>query len=320
MALALLLALVVLCPALAVAQGTPDYQELVRQGVEAQAADDFARAHEAFARAHALYANARALRGMGIASFRAGHFVRAVGELEGALVHPERPLDERLRAGVLDLLERARREVSVVLLSVTPAGARAHVDEVPVPRPEQPLVLEPGPHTLRLSADGYVTQELGFEALRGARQSLRAVLVPQGSSLPAPPVELSAAPLKEQDAPVPSPRAHRLRLIAAWSAGGLTLAAGATAGALYATARQRIAAIDRLCRTTTSGGCSPAEKRAQRREARLPMLERSLNASLFVAAGAAASTLGLLGWDYAANGRRLELWFAADSAGVRGSF
>jgi tetratricopeptide (TPR) repeat protein len=299
----------------------PAYQELVKAGVDAQAEGDYARAHEAFAQAHGLYPNARALRAMGVASFKAGAFVRALAELSAALEEREKPLDDRLRAGAEDLLLRAQREVSVVVLSVTPKGGEVLVDGQASPHATgRPLVLEPGSHRLRISAQGHVSQELGIQGVAGARQSLSVALVPVGVAPQALPAPALSAPPEPDPQVLRAQRAHRRRVLGLWVAGGLGVASGVTSAALYGVARQRIDAIDKACRKSEAGGCTDEEKSVEAQEAKLPTLERSINATMAVAFAGALASIALVSFDYFANGRRIELHVSHETLGVRGTF
>lgn len=300
------------------------YETLVHQAIAAQVAGDFEGAHRLFTEAHALNPNARTLRGMGVASFQARHYARALLELDAALVHPNKPLDAALRPAVEALRARANAEVGVWILRVEPAEARVAVDAQEAVASDQPLVLDPGMHQLTLTADGFVEQRIEISVMPGTRG----------------PIEVRLAPVEVAQVPVPAPsaftnsaepppaigkvanggRPHRRRLLASISMLGLSGAAGLTSAALAVSARSRIDDIARTCREKMGGECSPEQASRLKSDANILTLQRSINASLGVAGAALAAAGVLFTWDYLANDRKLDLRISLTAVSVQTRF
>jgi hypothetical protein len=132
------------------------YMQLIDEAVEEAAQAHFAEARALFAQAHALYPNARTLRGLGMMAYEQRSYVESISFYEQALASKVRPLDAALRADALATVERARRFVAEVTLSIAPPGTRVSVDDQRVTLPASNLVrLDPGSHTLRFEAAGY---------------------------------------------------------------------------------------------------------------------------------------------------------------------
>jgi tetratricopeptide (TPR) repeat protein len=292
-----LLLLLCLLPAwpLQAQEAQPDYAGLVRDAVLAQQAGDYAQAIAMFQAAHQLSPNARTLRGLGVAEFLAGDPVAAIGHLEAALVHPEKPLDPELRTAVEELLQRARAMVASYRLETSPEGVTAQLDgAAPVPAQGLSLVLAPGEHTLVLAVEGYQSQRLALAATAGTREVLRVALAPiPAEPVVLPPVVQRAPEPPAQPAPLPTPaeppRAQRVR-IAKWATlalGGAALAG--TFGTMLA-GGLRANAIEDTC---TDAACTDADVRRQTRKANIAGLERAFFVTSSVAAAALGSALGL---------------------------
>jgi len=300
-----------------------EYDVIVAQAIEAYANDDFAEAHALFERANALTPNARALRGMGVASFRANHFAAAVRELEAALSHPEKPLSDELRKDVEDVLGRAQAQVLILSLRVTPDDAQVSIDDAAPSTTRDALVLEPGPHTLRFVADGFDERRIQVQALSGSRETLQVELVPHVAVVPAiDPTQVHAgADVGNAAAASLDPqRGRRLRVLTMWSSAGLSLAAAGTAVGLFVGAQHRIDSVASACRKSDAGSCSFAERDRLLKSARVNSFERSINATIAIAAVAGATSLATLTWEYFENGRRLDVRLSATSVSLRGTF
>jgi len=301
----------------------PAYEAAIRAGVDAQSAGDFARAHAEFERAHALYPNARALRAMAIASYRDSQFRRAAEEMEGALDHPEKALDARLREGALELLARARRQLGEVSVSVTvPQVAEITIDdEGRALSTREPIWLDPGPHTLHVRASGMRPQDLAIEARRGTRVELHVTLAAVDVAPLRPSVSRDdRGPSVAPRALTAAERAHRRRVWGLWTSASVAVLSGGLALTSYAMGRRRIERIDAECRDLPDGGCSPEEKRALSEDAHLTTLERTLNASLIAGLSTTAAALAIATWDYHANGKRFTLWLSSDTVTLRARF
>ncbi len=288
----LILCLIVLAYAPLAYADVQTYRELIDAAITAQESGHYQDARRLFVEAHTLYPNARSLRGMGVAAFQAGDYVQTIRDLEAALVHPEKPLDESLRASAGELLARARARVASITVDLTPADATVTltVDEAQV-RGDQDILLEPGPHVLLISSAGFQPQQLTLNAQAGVREVVRFTLVPielpvvsvmHPSALPLTGGSLSPAnPAGRPSGQRDDDRGSR---IAMWSllvtGGALSIATGGLAWAGWEKAQP----IDRACRE----GCDASERNSQIEAAHLRELEMSVN---IVGSAALASLL-----------------------------
>lgn len=148
--------------------GTPltvqeNYETLINDGMRAFAARRYEVARKAFSRAHALQPSARTLRGLGITDFALENYGLARAELEGALAAQTVRLTPEQRNEVEDLLDWMRNNLGTVRLEYTPAQSRAQIDERAVVIGD--VLLEPGEHRLRVSAQGFHAHEQSFRLL-----------------------------------------------------------------------------------------------------------------------------------------------------------
>ncbi len=317
-------------PVAAQAESTPrGYEDWVRDALESQKRGDFERAHASFAEAHALRPNARTLRGMGVASFQAGHDLRALKELEAALAHPEKPLDAELRAAVEDLMARAHARLGVVTVNVTPLEAIVQVDDRPeLARANTPLTLEPGPHTLHLRAEGYTEQSFGIDVAQGSKQSVRVALVKESeaSPEPLPPVVSQEGPeqpqrLREAVRRPPERRAHRLRMIGAYTGLSLGAAAGLATLAVYLSGTYvRMPEVVKYCERLPAEGCTQEQFDQQVEDANLEGFHRASLATGIIAATGAAVGLSMLTWDFFAEGKKISLRLSGQTLELSGRF
>lgn len=303
------------------------YEELVAAALSAQSAGDFARSHELFQQAFTEYSNARALRGMGVSAYQAGLFAASVRALRAALVHPEKPLDEELKKAVLDLLSRAEAEVATFRFSLQPVDPQIRVKDDPTAQLVLgELALMPGPHTLLFEAEGHEPYSLEVLAQRGARETLRVVMVKTSVIPPVIPSErpaepaTPAAPLTVEPAQVRS--AHAWRKPALWVLGATSAAAAAAGLGVWLLASQRHDEIASDCRKLPAEKCSVEEGRQAWKRENITQLNRTLLAAEITAGALAASTL-LLGatlWLRPIGERRVEVSLAPTGVSVRGQF
>jgi hypothetical protein len=311
--LAALVLLVALSSELPGAAAQDDYEALIPRAVAAQAAGQYELAHGLFAKAHALAPSARTLRGMGVASFQAGHFVNALNELEAALTHPVKPLDAELLARVDALLARTRAELCLVDLRVTPADAQVILDGWSTTT--RRLVLTPGRHSLEVRAPGFTAERRVLEARAGTSEVLEltlAVFVPAAL----PPVTVVASP----GAPPRRDAGHPKLQLAAWITLGGAAALGLTAGALYWTGQRRIDAIADSCRSRPDGTCSAEEKSAQLDHANISALEAGTTSLLVASAALALTSAGLFAWQRLEHKARVQVAITPRALFVSRSF
>ena len=303
---------------------TARYDAAVREAIAAQSSGDFEGAHALFEQAHALKPNARTLRGMGVASFQGRNFVRAIRELDAALVHPEKPLDAELRRAVDDLRTRAGAEVGIWMLRVEPSSALISIDQGAAQAHTEPLVLEPGSHQIAVAADGFVSQTLDITVKRGTREAMGVRLAPITAEQPEEVGAADQAAEPTKGAPIaqraPSRRPHRLRMIGFYTALSLSGAAAITATTVFWAGKKRVDAIAKECRSLDADACSLEERSALEQDANLRRFQRTTNASWGVAGSALGIAIGLFGWDYFASGLRIDLRVSNTDVSVHGTF
>jgi tetratricopeptide (TPR) repeat protein len=173
------------------------YTQLMDEAVSEYELRHFAEARALFARGAALYPNARAWRGLGMAEFELRDYTDALGSLEQALSSDVKRLEGPLREETEQLLERARRFVGRVVLTLEPPSTQVILDGGPAANPRD-LLLEVGDHTLELRAEGYIPERRVLKVRGGELESLRVALA-------RPTVAVSLAPSPVQDAPPSRP-------------------------------------------------------------------------------------------------------------------
>jgi hypothetical protein len=285
------LAVLSLC-ALPAAASNDDYERLLDAALAAQEGRDYERAHALFAAAHALQPNARTLRAQGVASYGAGQIERAVRELEQALAHPVKPLDEELRQAVSELLARARAQ----LLEQTPTLAVAPETPALAPIERDPPAAPAGP------VEKPSTDTTDAPA-------------PQGSMLESQADQPPSAKSAAEDR-LPRPRK------AAWILGAAALGSLLTAGLVFRAGNARVEKIAQACGSSEIDGCSTAERDAQLQRAHLDRFETATNVLLGVSAAALVSSVTLAWWSIprGRSERSFALNAGAQSVGMRVSF
>jgi hypothetical protein len=169
-----------------------DYDKLLDRAVEAFEAKDYPKARELFEQAYVIRPNARVLRGLGISALHLERFGVAKRELTEALREPEQPLTANQREGVTELLSWMRVNLGTLQLLLDPLDAQVMLDHKPVE--ETQLVLKPGAHHVRVSFNGYITEEHTVQVAAGQDYTLRITLAPKTSgSAPTPVVSAAAA-------------------------------------------------------------------------------------------------------------------------------
>jgi hypothetical protein len=209
------------------------YTQLIDEAVKEAAQAHFAEARALFAQAHALYPNARTLRGLGIMAYEQRSYVESISFYEQALASKVRPLDEALRADAIAMVERARRFVAEVTLSITPLATRVSVDDQRVTLPGSSLLrLDPGRHRLRFEAEGYHPETRTLAVLGGEILSWNIALVlaarppaPLISAAPGAVDPAASAPVQVARRDAPPKRLYRNP----WLWVGVALAASAVA-------------------------------------------------------------------------------------------
>jgi hypothetical protein len=211
----------------ALARAEPaDYATLVNRAVVEFRAGAWEEARALFRAAHQREPSARTLRGLALTAFELHRYVDCIVELEGALAHAVRPLDEAQRAEAEGLLLRAREFVARFTVTTEPEGAEILVDGAPTVQREGARLLDPGLHTLTVQAPGFQPREQQLRVAAGEARTLRVVLVPMRDE---PEVLPGASPavVPGTEPRLPERRsAHPRYTIAFGSAGAAALVAG----------------------------------------------------------------------------------------------
>lgn len=159
---------------------SPEYKELVREGMLKYTRGFWEEALAYFRKAHELAPNARTLRGLALVCYDSHRYVEAIDYAEQALHHSVQPLNERMSADLAQLLQQAQAVVAHVQLVTHPAAAELRIDGKPLARrADGDILVDPGPHHLTVSAQGFVTNTRRLEFAEGSQYALRVELSPR---------------------------------------------------------------------------------------------------------------------------------------------
>lgn len=179
---------IVVTPNVAVAQdesaaSESDPATLFREGQEAYANGDQQTAYEKYLAAWKLKRSYDIAGNLGNVEVKLGKYAEAVPHLEFVLANLPVSMDSETRAAVMkrtqDLLNEAKSHVAVVKFSITPAEATIAVDGNPVEG--RRLILQPGAHTLSLSAEGYQPVEQPLKVSAGSVENTVISMAKSGS-------------------------------------------------------------------------------------------------------------------------------------------
>ena len=230
---------------------------LAREGYEAQKHAHYELAADRFERADALVHAPTLLLGLARAQVGLGKLVEAHETYERIL---REPLAPSAPAAFGRAVEDAKREADVLaprLAWVTfdvrgPASPQVFLDDVPVPAAALGVkrACNPGHHTVKAAAPGFVSMERVLAADEGTTQTLSLAMVPAAEPASERPSQAEPAAA----APVPAPSTGSFRTgfaIAALGAGVAGLAVGGVTGVL---ALNKHASLSDGC---PNGHCSP---------------------------------------------------------------
>ena len=171
----------------AAGDGEERYRTLVAEAVAESQAGRNEEALVLFLEAHELNPNARTLRALGTVSYELGLYVDAVRYLEGSLEDSRRPLDDEMKADIVDILARARRFIGRFALDLEPTDLELRVDGRRVTADDSGVVLlDVGSHSFEAGASGYQPfhREVRVEGGEDARVGIR--LTPSAEASPEP--------------------------------------------------------------------------------------------------------------------------------------
>jgi hypothetical protein len=229
------------------------------QGDRLRTAGDYEAALACYQSAHALMHVPTT--GLALAEMHAqlGHLVEArstaieVVNLAGAEAEPA--VFAAARKSAAALTASLEPKVPSVRAAVTPEGAQytLRIDEVEVPKQARPFPFKtnPGTHTVKIAAPGYVSQTRTVELPEGASQTLSFALVAESGSPPT--AAQVAASTDAVKAAHETDGGGVVRAILGISVGGVVLATGITTGTL-----SWITAQDEKRHCLADGSCDPA--------------------------------------------------------------
>lgn len=178
-------------PAIARAQDAPldatraEALALFRRGIELGEQDRWAEALEHFRRSRELAERPNTVFNIGFALHRLGRFTEAVEAFDGYLALTEGETSER-REEAARLRGESVASVAEVELELSPPDARVFVDGEPLEGASgsrRTLVLDPGRHTVRATADGHEEGALTISVLAGERGARSLALAPLEAAL-----------------------------------------------------------------------------------------------------------------------------------------
>ncbi len=250
-----------------------DYDHFINDALQAFDAGRWAEARTLFRRAHELEPTARTLRTIGMCSFNLGDYADALRAFDAALGETRKPLTTEQRTQLLELSERSSQRLGRFRLQLSPDNARLVVDGAePAVLANKELLLEPGKHTIAISAGGYGTEHRELAVEGGDRATLQVRLQPTAASpkpvaepepvaLPAPAqvpaaTEARAEPQVAVSAKTPAPApSGGARKTIAYVGLALGTAAVATFAITAGVAMAKQSKLDELC---PAHRCEPA--------------------------------------------------------------
>ena len=153
---------------------------LFEKGLEASDAQHWAEAVDAFRRSLALVERPSTRFNLVTALYRQGEYREALEAAELYLAQTDPGKDAAKRAEVQKLVDEMRATMGTLLIDVEPRNAQARVDGRPIGenRPRHEVTLEPGPHEVILSADGYAPRLETVTVEKGVRTLVAIKLIP----------------------------------------------------------------------------------------------------------------------------------------------
>lgn len=184
-------------PAPVQAQGRDTRETVARSafddGLRLAAEGRYREAREALLRSYALIQRNTTLLNLIVAELRLGLLEAAYQRCQALLDKAQKEGDERALARGGRLRDEILTLVGQLELSVSPADAQLVIDTTPSPAqgPQRTVVLMPGSHKLRLTAEGHQAGSWDIEVRAGEKTERALVLTPNTpvSSPPPPPPE-----------------------------------------------------------------------------------------------------------------------------------
>jgi hypothetical protein len=240
------------------AQAGASYRELIRKAVQEYELGNWAEAKLFFADAHALNPNARTMRGLGLVAYALRNYVEAQTWFQQALDSQLEPLPEKLRIEVSEYLRLSEHFLAHLRVNVDPLAAEIRLDDKPLDPQAMAggggATVNPGPHELMISLDGYETlrRHLDLDAAANIELSLRLHSL---QPAPPPPQAIPVAALIPPPEPKKPAKEPEAPFIGGWLVAGGSAAVAIAGGVL----------IVRPCYPAWVSRCSAWAPRGSRR-------------------------------------------------------
>ncbi|MET0388012.1 MAG: hypothetical protein ABW321_18715 [Polyangiales bacterium] len=162
----------------------PTYYQLVDSALREYHARRYAEAKTLMHQAHAVWPNARTYRGLGKVSFELAHYRDAFVYLDQAQRSRLQPLDAAMREDAEHVKRLAQAQLVPVELRLVPSDAVVRVDgAIETSARTGRLVLDPGVHTVEVSAPGHAPTRRSY-ALRPSDRPTWSIQLQANSTLP----------------------------------------------------------------------------------------------------------------------------------------
>lgn len=160
-------------------------RELFLKGVEMADQQRWSEAVQSFRRSRALVDRPSTVFNLAVALLRLGRYGESLEAFDDfmGMTDPERDAEARKQAE--QFMRQARTGRATLVLTVSPEAAVVYVDgeRREGEGTDRTLVLDPGRHTLRIEAEGYLAQQLRLSMLSGSETSTAVELVPMMGDL-----------------------------------------------------------------------------------------------------------------------------------------
>jgi len=165
--------------------------KLAKRNKQEKASAKYAKALRAYEEAYDRFPAAKIFYAIGTAELKLGRYLDAIRHFRQLLQEADN-VSDALRTQVEINVDEAKQYVAVFRFSVVPDGAVISVDDEDIGLApfEEPLYVEPGEHTIAVTAEGYapfetsVTMEAGSESDRSVELEKITVVVKQRKPKP----------------------------------------------------------------------------------------------------------------------------------------
>lgn len=182
------------------------YQSHVEQALVHYQNQHYVEAWRMFSAANRLWPNARTLRGIGRALYELRQYREAIDFFEYAEESPKHPLSAALRHEVRGLKKKARAALAHVKVQLSPTEATLTIDGLEeFLGPNQELTLDPGAHSVHVTAPGYEPEQRNVKLAQAERTAWHFELTPLALATPLDPLLKATAQTSTAQSGPPSP-------------------------------------------------------------------------------------------------------------------